>query len=621
MSMAEWMIGTERLSKAPADEGTALKSGARERIWLGRLSLIMACALLLVALAYTGSRMEAAWAQPLFWFSYLLLLAPVCLRLALPEVNRKERIGLVVVTGISFYLLKMFYSPLLFTMGDELQHWRTTYDIVQTEQLFQPNAILPVSPFFPGLENVTMALISVSGLSIFAAGALVIGIARVLFALGLFLFYEKVGGSARIAGLSALIYMANPHFIFFDAQYGYESLALPLTLFTLYVVIWRENTQGKEQTLLTLAALLGLGAVIITHHITSFMLMGLLLTWAGLAYYQRSTATYVNPNGIALLSVVVNASWIAFVAYNVIGYLSPWFSGMVRELVALLLLESGPRPFFQSSAGQTASWGLQVTTITSVLLILAALPFGMRVVWRRYGFHPIALTLVLISCCYPVLQVVRLTPVGLAIATRITAMVFVGVAFVLAVAVVHFLEKRQFSWSALLRVQGWLLLIFVGSMASILSAWQLPGPQIAGSYTRSLDNERVAAAEWSRATLGPGQRFAAPMEHPSIFVVGSYGEQRVVTHVADRIWLQSLYTEPQVDEGKKNLLRRGQVDYLWEDTQATALRLGQPAQSTSAPQAAQATKFDALPKVDRLFDSGAIIIYDVEIYQTGGNAQ
>jgi hypothetical protein len=186
--MAEWMVGTERLSKAPADEGTALKSGARERIWLGRLSLIMACALLLVALAYTGSRMEAAWAQPLFWFSYLLLLAPVCLRLALPEVNRKERIGLVVVTGISFYLLKMFYSPLLFTMGDELQHWRTTYDIVQTEQLFQPNAILPVSPFFPGLENVTMALISVSGLSIFAAGALVIGIARVLFALGLFLW-------------------------------------------------------------------------------------------------------------------------------------------------------------------------------------------------------------------------------------------------------------------------------------------------------------------------------------------------------------------------------------------------------------------------------------------------
>lgn len=621
MSVAERVLEPLRVQELPGmGDRSALNAALKTHTWVPPFALVTAVALLLIAVAYTGSRMAAAWAEPLFWLSYGLILIPICVRLAMVQVARSERIGLVVVMGLGLYLLKVFYSPLMFTMGDELQHWRTTNDILQTNQLFQPNAILPVSPFFPGLENLTTALVTMSGLSIFTAGTLVIGITRILFGLSLYLFYEEVSSSARIAGLSTLLYMTNPHFLFFNSQFGYEALALALAAFTLYVTKGRDGSPVTRRILVSMAALFGLGAMIITHHITSFAVTGILLTWEGLAYYWRTTrndsspSAASSPRGIALLSLIGTLSWVAFVAYNVIGYLSPWLNGMTRELVSLLLLESAPRNFFQGSAGQDTSLGLQLATIANVVLVLLALPFGIWQIWRRYRFNPIMLTFILVAILYPALQVARLTPVGLAITTRATAIVFIGVAFVLAVGAVHFLEKRQERWPLTLGVAAWIIIIFVGAMASVVSAWRLPGPAIAGNYSRSLDMERVAAAEWSHARLGTEQRFAAPMEHPSIYVLGSYGEQRVVTNVADKVWLQGVYSDPQFSDTSKYLLRRGQVTYLWEDTQASKLRQEESVQPSLEILAAQRTKYDAARRVDRLFDSGAIIIYNVDIY-------
>lgn len=620
MSVAERLVDTLRVQELPRMGDRSVRD-AKAQTWAPPFALLTAVALLLIAIAYTGSRMATAWAAPLFWLSYGMILIPVCVRLTLAQVARSERIGLVVVLGLGLYLLKVFYSPLMFTMGDELQHWRTTYDILQTDRLFQPNAILPVSPFFPGLENVTTALITMSGLSIFAAGTLVIGITRLLFGLSLYLFYEEVSGSSRIAGLSVLLYMANPHFLFFNSQFGYEALALALAAFTLYVIKRRDASPVTRRVLVSMAALFGLGAMIITHHITSFAVTGILLTWEGLAAYWRATksdstdaSATASPRGIALLSLIGTLSWVAFVAYNVIGYLSPWLNGMVNELVSLLLLESAPRNFFQGSAGQDTALGLQLATIAHVVLVLVALPFGVWQVWRRYRFNPMMLTFILVAILYPGLQVARLTPVGLAITTRATAIVFIGVAFVLAVGAVHLLEKRQERWSLTLGVATWSLIIFVGAMASVVSAWRLPGPAIAGNYSRSLDMERVSAAEWSRERLGTENRFAAPMEHPSIYVLGSYGEQRVVTNVADKVWLQAVYSEPHFNDTSKNLLRRGQVTYLWEDTQASTLRQEDVVQPSTGIPEAQSTKYDTARRVDRIFDSGAIIIYNVDIY-------
>jgi len=67
----------------------------------------------------------------------------------------------------------------MFTYADELRLWRGTVDVSQTGKLSYVNYLLPISPHFPGLEEVTSALMSVTGLivgalALIGAGAVLV---------------------------------------------------------------------------------------------------------------------------------------------------------------------------------------------------------------------------------------------------------------------------------------------------------------------------------------------------------------------------------------------------------------------------------------------------------------
>src|SRR5205085_10220088 len=143
---------------------------------------------------------------------------------------------------------------------------------------FTRNTLLPASPFYPGLEIMTNALSTVSRLSIFQAGMIVIGIARLVMILSLFLLYEQITKSARIAGIATILYMANPHFLFFDADFSYESLALPIATFMLFAMA-RHETLNNHRRGIILIAWIALSAVVVTHHVTDYFFEGLLILW------------------------------------------------------------------------------------------------------------------------------------------------------------------------------------------------------------------------------------------------------------------------------------------------------------------------------------------------------
>ena len=185
------------------------------------LSVVAAMALLCVACAYTVARQHQSGAAALYWLGMLLLVVPPACRLVRGAPDRRERIGLILLAGLGLYLVKVFYNPLGFSQHDEFLHWHTADEILRTGHLFGANSLLPVSPLFPGLENVTTALASISGLSLFVSGLIVVGVARALLLLSLFLFLERVSHSQRIAALGALSYCLNFSFLFFDAQFSY----------------------------------------------------------------------------------------------------------------------------------------------------------------------------------------------------------------------------------------------------------------------------------------------------------------------------------------------------------------------------------------------------------------
>src|SRR5262249_25213161 len=158
--------------------------------------------------------------------------------------------------------------------------------IFATGRLFAENTVLPATPLYPGMEAITAALMHFTGLDVFAAGMVLIGLARLLLLLALFLVYEQLSRSPYAAGLACVIYAGNANFLYWGAQFSYESLALPLASIVLFLVVRREQAANaasppsqSERVSLTVAALMGITAVVVTHHLSSYFLAGLLAVW------------------------------------------------------------------------------------------------------------------------------------------------------------------------------------------------------------------------------------------------------------------------------------------------------------------------------------------------------
>ena len=155
-----------------------------------------------------------------------------------------------------------------------------------TGHLLSANPLIVSTAGFPGLEAVTASVAQLAGLSIFHAGLIVLGLARLTFVVVLFLFIERVTRSARAAGIGVAVYACNPSFLYFDAQFAYESLALMIAATLLLVAVrWSEPERPDRprpvRGLVGAMALLA-ATLTITHHMTSYALLAFLVAWAAL---------------------------------------------------------------------------------------------------------------------------------------------------------------------------------------------------------------------------------------------------------------------------------------------------------------------------------------------------
>jgi hypothetical protein len=582
--------------------------------WATAIGLAIAVALVLIAVSFNGSRAQTAWAEPVFWCGVTLLFVPAAIRQISAGASRGERIAITVVLGLGLYLVKVLYSPVRFTFFDELQHYRTANDIARSGWLFAENPILGISPVFPALEIVTQALTSLGGLSIFDAGLIVIGAGRLVLVLALFLFYERATASPRIAGVAVLLYMANPHFVLFDAQYGYESLGLGLAVLTLYLAIRYDDaarTGEAKRAWLGALLILTLMAVITSHHVTSYLLTALLALWTLVrAIRNRGEIMRFVPGGLALLSLAGCLFWLFFVASKVVDYLGPQVAFALRQITQLIANERPPRQIFEDSGGVAVPLLVRVTGIASIGFILLGMPLGLREIWRKYRMQVVVLTLALASLAYPATLALRLTPWGLQVGSRMAPYLFVAVALVLGIGAAE-LTARRAGNRLRMAFAAWAVVIFVGTVSSAISAWGMPGPYVARAYTRSIDTQSVVTAVWARETFGPANRTAS--EAPMLWIMGAYGEQRPVTPDADNVYVESLFTAQTFSDQDRQLLRQGRVRFLSVDGRVSpnAITRGVAAAGASGPiNPAMGTKFDGLNGVSRISDSGDLVVYD-----------
>jgi hypothetical protein len=633
--------------------------------WAPAIALTLAAGLLIIAASDVLARQGLGGSEILFWIGLAVLVMPPALRLTASRASRRERMAIVVLTGLAFYAVKVMQSPYGFTYADEFIHAFNVNQIQRSGGLFQPNPILPVTPYYPGLEILTSSLVSMGGMDVFTAGLIVIGLARLILMLSLYLFYEQVGGSGRVAGMAALIYASNPNFLFWSSQFSYESLALPLAMLVLFIIARRdrENNPANYRAL-TILAVLGLAVVIITHHLSSYFLVGFLTIWAvlsiliplnalrwlgirsvdrtrpvsylvapffynGIKFKKTALARIRGPRWLALVAILMAGAWLILVAWITISYLYPVLSRAILSIFNIIAGLQLPRLLFSTPTSTSLPLWAQFTAILSVLIAAAGVPLGLVKFWQRYRGKGVTLILVLMGLAYFGFLALRLSPQAWETANRASEFLYLGLAFLLAIGAVSLWRQSRFPWVGKIVFMVCVgILVFGGVIAGWPQGLDLQQPTVAQVGSFIAVPEGQAVAQWSQAALGPGNRIGADPSNARLLLL--YGDQ--VAYSSSTPDIQDILRTPgfppwQIKELQKYSIgyllvdrrlvsRDAMTGYFFNPSQTAAISLNTGGLTAGFLNGSQLVdpkvsgKFDRVAGVSRILDSGDIIIYD-----------
>lgn len=610
--------GTKRRERARLEarrEARAPSLGA-----LPLLSVVAAVGLLLIALGNNAAREDAAGATTLFWAGLIVIYGPIAYRLLSASASRAERIGLVIVMGVALFLVKVLYSPIGYPPFDELATWRQTHDLLETGRPFTSNPIAAGFSGFPGLETTTAAIVQLTGLSIFHAGTVLIGVARAGLMLALFLAIERIGGSARAAGIGVAVYALNPSFLYFDSQFAHESLALMLgaTLF-LATVAWSLPKRLDTRTSLGFVGAIVLlsWVVTITHHMTSYLLAAFFVVWALLARLQsRRTSRLIFP---AVLLCSTTAAWFVFVAGDdTIEELGNVFSGAIDSVLRLVFGGSGPKTLFQGSSQHNTTLA-RAFAFASVIPLLALLPFALRRALRVRD--PLWYALAAVALLYPITLGLRLTLSGTETSQRASEFVFVGLAFYAAVLIKELPSpSRRIARGLLsnLSLAGLATVMLLGAfIVAELPTTRQPGPFLVGADARSVSAQGLAAAQFADRHLPQNSRILA--DRPNGTLLGSYGGLDPVLGQIDGIPVARVLFRERFDRVDRKVIRDDEIDFVVVDQRLSRelpslgfyLEPDEPGAFTRDEpiDAAALDKFRLETELNRIYTNGPIAIY------------
>ena len=592
-------------------------AAVRSSLPVSVVPIIAATGLLLVAAACTAGRLGhsgSPWVNRTYWLGHGLILGPIAAKLVGRRIlTAGETVTLIIVLAVAEYLAWICYSPAAFTFVDELEHFRSTVNILQSGSLSSVNYLLPISPHYPGLEEVTSAFVSVTGLSVFTSGLIIVGVAHLLFVCVLYLLFREVSGSDRLAGVAMLCYASNPHFASFDSMFIYQTLALPF-LGLVLLAAWRlaeRDASGRRVSWLGFA-LIAIATMVVTHHVTSYVLAATLFVITLAALVTRDWTTAAWAAVLAGVSAAAAVSWLVFAAPQTWAYLQPFANATLHSLQALFAGGHSAAP--STSVGPL---GNQMLSAGTVLIVSAIVPVGWWHVWRTYRNQPWVMAMAILSASWYVTVAVRFTVAdGSELAGRAATFTYVPTALMAALAIGH-LAGMAVRWLAriiaLLAPAVVLMFIFNGLANGWPPYWErLPGRHQVAGAEQSVGPEEIAAAQWTLATLGPGNRFAT--DTGSYSVLGTYGDQLPLPKVA-YLYTSSSFTPSDALQAQAQALR-----YIWVDQQ---LSQSLPASGKYFPvdpsvgkythplPEADLNKFNRVRGITRIYDAGNIVIYEL----------
>ena len=453
-----------------------------------------------------------------------------------------------------------------------------------------------------------------TGLPLFVCQVLVVATARLTFAGALFLLASRIGRSTAVGAMAVLLYAASNQFYFFNAQFSYQTVAIAMVMAAFYLLVRAFDSPVERPWTLLVTAQVCLGALAITHHLTSWIMLATLWTLALFFWFGGERRRFQLTLLTAELATAVVAAWTAVIAPLLIDYLTPIFNAATSQLAGLLQ-GGAARELGSGSAGTpTPTWEVMVMFGSLLLWCLLLVPAGWAA-WRHgsIGATKARYVPLLIAVSFPALQLARFSEAAGEVADRASTFVFMAMALVVGAWLASRLDvlRRLFVPAAVLLVLG-------GTILGSGPDWQrVPGPFLAGAEQRSVDATTVSVAKWAGRYLPDGSNVAADATFSR--VIPNFADVTSVTQPAGFESVTPMFISESFDQTSLELILRNEVDFVVVDTRLVGqtVRSGSfyeggagygEAAATVTP--AMVDKFAEEPGFDLVLD-GPVKIYDV----------
>ena len=617
-----------------------------------------------LALAGTGLLMQGAAdalertghdspALPLFLCGIALLFAACAWRLTGTQASRKERVWVSLVLGLGLFASYVMHHPLLLDSFDELLHLGTLEHLLDSRAVFPTNTVLPVSPYYPGLELATAATRWLTGLPLVVDQLIVLAAVRIVLVLGIFLVTERACRSSRAGGIGVLVYAASPQFYGFDAQYAYETLGLAFAVAVVYLLFASIDAARPRMGRLFALALGCIGAVVITHHVTSWLTVSFLVVWAAGLYFtahfrrrptpaggeppvateqqlmvQGSTMPDLDPRGrrraqarivgmAAAIGVVVCGAWTVYVGRLLSQYVGPVFAAASADISEALGNGHGNRTLFKNAAGGgSPDWEILLILVSAIGWCVILVPSLWSVIVKR-SVRGGALRYLpaVIAAIYPLSLLANVSSSSKLVAERATTFIFFGVAVVVAAWLARRIsrDRRFMERAATIAVAT---VVFVGSLLFGIGPPVdiLPGPYRVGGDDLSLGAPSLAVAHWAATHLPAGSHVAADRDNGVL--LNAIGGVDLVTSQSGLLNPELLWFDRPLSLYDIYLIRKADIRYIViDDRLAQGLPLygtyvadGEPSTRLTL---GQLNKYNSYRFIKRIYDNGPIQVYDL----------
>lgn len=248
----------------------------------------------------------------LFWLGMLIGTIPLIIWIARKSSTPIQRglalMGLAEITTLP-KILRSLSGPLF---HDEYAHLRATEDILNTGVTNGFNSIVTPVPLFPGLHGITAWVSSITGLDVWTSAEALVSVAHLAGLLGIYVLIRTLGLSARGAAIGAAVYITNANWMYFHSQFSYESLGLPVAIWTVIIAIYAIRA-ARPRRWIFLAALAPMAYSLASiHHLSTFGLLAILLL---IAVWSSAHSIFVKKYHYAMMS------WLTVAAVSLFAFI------------------------------------------------------------------------------------------------------------------------------------------------------------------------------------------------------------------------------------------------------------------------------------------------------------